>query len=256
MKPFIICKNCGKEKKHYAKGLCTYCYRKEHQDKNKVSISGHNYYERNKEKILKQEKEYRQKNKEIIKIKDKKRYQKNKEKILLGAKKYREKNKEKLRLAKKIYVGKNRNKIVVRVRKWREENRKNLEYKNIFQGLKNRCVSGKIDLLEKIEFKEWLNKQKKECMYCGMSQKESYAILNRRLAIDRKDNNKGYTIENIALACYPCNTIKNQYLTSDDMLEIRPTLERVKARILSTEKEDIVLIGRNFCAKEKVLQRV
>ena len=39
-------------------------------------------------------------------------------------------------------------------------------------------------------------------------------------SIERKENNKGYTKNNIALACFHCNTIKSNFFTAAEMKEI------------------------------------
>lgn len=43
---------------------------------------------------------------------------------------------------------------------------------------------------------------KKECFYCGAKNK---------IGIDRKDNDKGYTKENIVPCCYQCNYMKRDF---------------------------------------------
>ncbi len=74
------------------------------------------------------------------------------------------------------------------------------------------------------EFVEWFNKQDLGCYYCGVplmfiagrnSDKKLQGI-----SIDRKDNNRGYELDNMCLACRRCNTIKNSYFTEKQMLEI------------------------------------
>ena len=40
------------------------------------------------------------------------------------------------------------------------------------------------------------------------------------LTFDRKDNNEGYTIDNLALSCRRCNLMKGDWLTYEQTLEI------------------------------------
>lgn len=69
------------------------------------------------------------------------------------------------------------------------------------------------------DFKEWLEQQLLNCYYCGQE-----LILGEKglsaFTIDRKDNNKGYIIGNIVLACKRCNIIKGNWFTEQEMLEI------------------------------------
>lgn len=81
------------------------------------------------------------------------------------------------------------------------------------------------------EFKKWEQIQKKECSYCGFKlleiQKilkqylpENFMTLSRKFQLDRKDNNLGYTIENICFACAICNTHKRDFFTHKEFKEI------------------------------------
>ena len=79
------------------------------------------------------------------------------------------------------------------------------------------------------EFIEWYNKQEKKCVYCGITEqelltlKDDKMLLNRKyksLTIDRKDNQKGYKLDNIVLACMRCNSTKSDFFTFEEMKEI------------------------------------
>lgn len=77
--------------------------------------------------------------------------------------------------------------------------------------------------LSREEFIKWYNKQEKICHYCNKTEKDSLNDMNRkmkRLSIDRKDNNKGYELNNIVLACYKCNMIKSNDISYEKMLKI------------------------------------
>lgn len=50
------------------------------------------------------------------------------------------------------------------------------------------------------------------CCYCGSSLSLS--------EIDRKDSAAGYVQENVAAACRRCNTLKNKFISYDDMRRI------------------------------------
>lgn len=82
--------------------------------------------------------------------------------------------------------------------------------------------------LEKEEFIKWYTEQPKICQYCGLSLEQIRNLpypYNRkngidRLSIDRKNNNIGYTISNIILCCFTCNTIKNNFLEYEEMKKV------------------------------------
>ena len=74
------------------------------------------------------------------------------------------------------------------------------------------------------EFANWFDNQNKVCYYCGQEVFE-YSDLPpneqrlQGLTIDRKDNTKPYTIDNIAIACGRCNLMKGSWLTEEQMLD-------------------------------------
>ena len=108
----------------------------------------------------------------------------------------------------------------------------------IYVSLRNR---GRKDFdLKKEDFIEWYNKQEGKCSYCKLTLEEIRKLpppYNRKnglnkFSIDRKDNNLGYTIENITLSCFTCNTIKNNFLTYEEMLKIGKDIIEPKLRKL------------------------
>lgn len=63
------------------------------------------------------------------------------------------------------------------------------------------------------QFQKWFDKNPKICEYCGRDEKvwnttKKGFIKQKRLTIDRKDNNRTYEIDNICWACPECNTLK------------------------------------------------
>lgn len=80
--------------------------------------------------------------------------------------------------------------------------------------------------LDKTEFIEWYKNQPKVCAYCGLTWEETQLVddpilnVSDRLTIDCKDNYKGYTLDNIVLACRRCNNIKNDFFTYEEMKKI------------------------------------
>jgi molecular chaperone DnaK (HSP70) len=86
---------------------------KEYYENNKDNIIKYakQRYENNTELILERNKQYREKNKDKIKQQQKEYYETNKEQILEINKQYREKNKDKIKQQKKEYIEANKHKI-------------------------------------------------------------------------------------------------------------------------------------------------
>lgn len=78
------------------------------------------------------------------------------------------------------------------------------------------------------EYRDWFKSQNQKCTYCGNDVDRINQYLNklkinktfRRLAVDRKDPEKGYEFNNMVLACYVCNTSKQAIFSHKDFLEI------------------------------------
>lgn len=93
--------------------------------------------------------------------------------------------------------------------------------------------------LDREEFIEWFNKQPKVCHYCGITKEEAETLegffneTTKRLTVDCMDNELGYRIDNIVLACHKCNFVKSNIFTHDEMIEIadkylKPKLEKIR----------------------------
>jgi len=118
------------------------------------------------------------------------------------------------------------------VKRWRSTTN------GIYVSLRNR---GRKDFnLKKEVFVEWYDSQIKKCVYCNLSLEEIRKLpppYNRKnglnkFSIDRKDNNRGYEIDNISLSCFTCNTIKNNFLTFEEMLKTGREIIEPKLRLL------------------------
>ena len=70
------------------------------------------------------------------------------------------------------------------------------------------------------EFVTWFENQDKICFYCKTSLNPFLHHKLNGLTIDRRDNDKGYALDNIALSCVRCNMIKGSWFTEKQMLEI------------------------------------
>lgn len=72
------------------------------------------------------------------------------------------------------------------------------------------------------DFIKWYQSQPYNCYYCKLQfDGDNRQPSNPRApTIDRKDNDREYTLDNIVIACRRCNTIKGNWFTDNEMLEI------------------------------------
>jgi len=106
----------------------------------------------------------------------------------------------------------------------------------IYNCLKTRAKTKNIKVtIKKEDFINWYNLQNKECHYCKRNinqlqkdKKETNKYYKNRLSIDRKDNNKGYTLDNIILACCRCNcNIKSNYFDYKETIILGKLLQKI-----------------------------
>jgi len=102
----------------------------------------------------------------------------------------------------------------------------------IYKALKAHAKQRAVEFnLNKEDFIMWYEKQEKLCVYCGKSEAEAIKDIKgvfHRLTIDRKDSLRGYCIDNIALCCSICNSIKSKYLTYSEMIKVGQIIKRRK----------------------------
>ncbi len=80
--------------------------------------------------------------------------------------------------------------------------------KGIFQSYRNNAQRRKLTFqLTSKQFINWFNRT--DCFYCL----EHISTIG----LDRKNNSKGYSEENIVFCCNRCNKIKSNLLTFDEM---------------------------------------
>lgn len=79
-------------------------------------------------------------------------------------------------------------------------------------------------------------KNGKTCHYCGIKESDFVHIWGNfyggkkrggTLEVDRKDNNKGYEIDNCVLACAICNNAKSDKFTYEEFKVIGKTIEQI-----------------------------
>ena len=96
------------------------------------------------------------------------------------------------------------------------------------------------------EFFNWYIKQYQRCHYCKRTLKEVRNDFRekrpqKRLSIDRIDNEKPYTLDNITLACLRCNFIKSDYFSKKEMKLIGMFIKRK----IWTKAKMMLIITRN-----------
>jgi hypothetical protein len=108
------------------------------------------------------------------------------------------------------------------------------------------------------EFKHFWNTTPDECVYCGTTVDEFNQVnrfvkayrgnnrkinkykhfpttLVKRLTVDRINNAIGYQVGNLCKACYYCNAIKGNMLTSDEMMLFA---RQIKDELITAIKEE------------------
>jgi len=182
------------------------------------------YYQIHKKRLLASSKKYKSSHKEESKVYFKTYSQKNKQRISKYQKDYYKKYKTQI-LARNLKYAKAHPEIMKKVRRKFYLERPDLI---LWYSIKSRC---KIKILSKLNisrgsFINWYNSQKKICIYCNITEanwqkgKDSLRKLYYRLQVDRKNNNIGYSLRNIVLACPRCNLIKSDFFDYKQMLKI------------------------------------
>ena len=150
---------------------------------------------------------------------------------MVTTKEYYEEHKEHIKAYQAAYRAKNREKWLEKNRLWREANPEKMKLymakyeassKGKFTKLRERARAANTPMPIKMEeFIEWYERQELKCYYCDTEL--SIAIGQKKLdglSIDRKNNNEGYTLENMVFSCNRCNMAKGSWFTEKQMLEI------------------------------------
>lgn len=194
---FKICSTCKEElkliyfhkNKHKKDGFSYSC--KECRKKDSI---------KNKDKISKYKKEYRENKKEYIRESKKKYYCDNKEKLTIKNKTYNELNKEKIALAQKKYYNKNKEIIKIKAKEYYNSEKGKVVYKKARikrKALIRNATTGNVDLSKIIS--------NKRCYWCNSK------ILDDKYHIDHyMPISKGgiHNNDNLVLSCPKCNLIK------------------------------------------------
>jgi len=72
------------------------------------------------------------------------------------------------------------------------------------------------------------------CHYCGIKEKDFlpiwgkfYKYRGRRLELERKDNEMGYSEKNCVLACAICNNAKSDKFTYEEFKKVGKTIKKI-----------------------------
>jgi len=80
-------------------------------------------------------------------------------------------------------------------------------------------------------FEKWYKNQPQICYYCKRTleeiKRDKHHKKTDRLTIDRKNNDRGYYINNIVLACWICNNVKSRIFSESEMLKIGKVLNKL-----------------------------
>lgn len=98
----------------------------------------------------------------------------------------------------------------------------------IYSALKGgqRYYQKKPVIISKKSFIDWYNSQPRQCVYCDLREEDIHNLndprnnKSARLTIDRMNNDEGYSIDNMVLACHRCNEIKTDFFSYEEMREI------------------------------------
>ena len=172
------------------------------------------WYEKNKDKILKQDKEKYEKNSTPKRQYDKKYYQEHNQKLKLMAREYRKRNPEKIKEINKNYYKKNKEEHDKQTLKWIKENRDKVNkwirrWRKTERGkLITRKNNIKRRALEKgnnltIEQLKIILDRDKTCIYCKTDNKK--LTLEHITPLTKGGEN---SFSNCAMACINCNSSK------------------------------------------------
>ncbi len=100
--------------------------------------------------------------------------------------------------------------------------------KTLWYSISSRCKKRNREYLSYSAFQSWYSKQVQQCCYCGVRPEQlSYPIKHHNdMSIDRMNNSKGYTIDNICLCCHKCNSNKGEFFTWQEWQHIAETVIR------------------------------
>jgi hypothetical protein len=107
-------------------------------------------------------------------------------------------------------------------------------YRHIYTELKNKKRENKITVdLTFNEFKDII--ENKNCHYCESEimyhkHTRNWGKMNSRAhQLDRKNNDLGYTKENVVTCCWECNRLKSDRFTYEEFIQFSPILKKIQS---------------------------
>jgi hypothetical protein len=87
--------------------------------------------------------------------------------------------------------------------------------KKRLSNLKSQCKKRGLEF--DISLDEFIDEISKPCVYCNNLLGEKSVTAS---GLDRKDNSKGYVVNNVCSCCWVCNSIKGEHLSFEEMKEV------------------------------------
>ena len=216
----IVCKKCGEEKKHCAKGMCRICYSRHWKNSNpeKVKASSKKYYvanadiisaktllwqKLNREKTNAKNKRWRSRNPEYYK----RRYKANPEIIKESARLWVLANPEKAMETARRWRLANKNKIKEDKRRYRKANRNRINERHRRRRHTKNENGGSYTIQE---WRELVEQTGNRCLCCGRTDKP--LTVDHVIPVSRGGSSD---ISNIQPLCLSCNSRKCDYHTTD-----------------------------------------
>lgn len=108
-------------------------------------------------------------------------------------------------------------------------------YEHILNELKYRSKKRSIKHSVELSYDEFIKIiENSKCHYCNKelvfnpyTRDENSNYVSRAYQLDRKDNNLGYTVENVVPCCWNCNRIKSDIYSYEDFIKLSPTLKEI-----------------------------
>jgi len=108
-----------------------------------------------------------------------------------------------------------------------------------YANLKTKATGGGVNFTRE-QFVAWkrADASRRSCAYCGISAADLHKLgaVNVRtkkvyesIGVDRRDNTRPYTLDNLIPCCGPCNAIKGSILTDAEMMKVGKVLAKAWA---------------------------
>lgn len=102
--------------------------------------------------------------------------------------------------------------VKTKYRKRNDQNRDKNKYELKWRYSRLQSSSKKRNLIVSLTLAEYIKLLNDKCYYCSNS-----VLKETGCGLDRKDNSKGYELNNVLTCCGKCNQIRNIHLTVEEM---------------------------------------